>query len=476
MWSWSSVGAAALTAIVSVTALAQAPPGGSAAGLPVGRLEGADEPVFRQLPPPQRPPEQLPPLPVTQLDERPRAADLDGPRTVSITFAHPLPITEVLMLLVRGTPFSVVTEASVGGTFIGELKDLTMRQALEAVLFPLALDYSVEGNVIRVFERRPETRLFELNYLTVRRSMQRRLDATLTIGETTGAELFSATGADLFAEVDAGVRALLSPSGRSHVDRKAGLVQVTDFRDRLDRVAAYLDAVHVRVNRQVRLDARVFEVTVAQGAGVDWAAVAARAGSPLRAAAPGIATAGLRVDSLDALMKAIGEQGSVRMIASPQTLAMNNEPAVMRAGTNEVYFITHRRTPNTERAEAERIDEPTTVAEGLTLTVTPHISGDGIVQLNVAPSWSQKTGQVKSHDGSLVPVMRVSESDTLLRVQDGETVVISGLLQERMEARLSTGFSGLFGAQERRAVSVELVVLLTPTVVVPGAVVREGTR
>jgi MSHA biogenesis protein MshL len=463
----------ALAAGVSLAAQDPSGPTGGAAGLPVSRLEGAEEPAFRQVAPAPSRPEQLPPLPVTRLDERPRA-DLDGPRTVSVTFSQPLPITEVLMLLVRGTAFSVVTEASITGTFIGELKDLTMRQALEAVLFPLALDYVVEDNVIRVFERRPETRLFEVNYLTVRRSLQRRLDATLTIGEAPSAELFSATGSDVFAEVDAGVKALLSPSGRSHVDRKAGLVQVTDFRDRLDRVAAYLDAVHVRVNRQVRLDARVFEVTVAQGPGIDWTAVAGRVGSPLRAAAPGIATAGLRVESLAALVEAIGEQGVVRMIAAPHTLAMNNEPAVMRAGTDEVYFRHARTQTTTGRADAARIDEAVTVAEGLMLTVTPHISADGIVQLNVAPVWSQRTGQVKSPEGSLVPVLRVSESDTVLRVQDGETVVISGLLQERTEARLSTGFSGLFGAQERRTVSVELVVLLTPTVVVPGAGAREG--
>jgi type II secretory pathway component GspD/PulD (secretin) len=408
---------------------------------------------------------------VTQLDER--TASLDGPRRVSVTFSQPLPITEVLTLLTRGTPFSVVAEASVTGTFIGELKDLTMRQALEAVLFPEGLDYVVEESVIRVFPRRPETRLFEVNYLNIRRSLQRRVQASADIDEAdTGTELATSIASDLFADVDAGVQALLSASGRSHVDRKAGLVQVTDFAERLDRVSAYLEAVQVRVNRQVRLDARVFEVTLTEGTGIDWAAVAARAGASLRAAAPGVVTAGLRVGDLDVLVKAIAEQGSVRMIAAPQVVAMNNEPAVMRAGTNEVYFSRARTRGNADDVEGRAMS----VAQGLTLTVTPHIGADGIVQLNVAPTWAEKTGQVKSPAGDMVPVLRVSEADTLVRVQEGEAVVISGLLQERTEARMSSGFSGFFGAQQRRTVRVELVVLLSPSLVLPGVIGTEGLR
>ena len=47
---------------------------------------------------------------------------------------------------------------------------------------------------------------------------------------------------------------LLSPDAVFNIDRKAGLVQVTDFPERLDRVALYLDTVHDRVHRQVQID------------------------------------------------------------------------------------------------------------------------------------------------------------------------------------------------------------------------------
>ena len=90
---------------------------------------------------PQRP---MPTLPLTQLDERGQAADLDN-RTFSLTFAQPVPIKDLLILLVRGTSLSVVPDPAIAGAFIGELKNVTVRQALGLILRPLGLDYAVDA-------------------------------------------------------------------------------------------------------------------------------------------------------------------------------------------------------------------------------------------------------------------------------------------------------------------------------------------
>jgi hypothetical protein len=112
----------------------------------------------------------------------------------------------------------------------------------------------------------------------MKRAWQRR------VRSVSGDEAFPA--AELSASVQTGLlrtavrrRAqLLSPSGRMHVDSNAGVVQVTDFADRLDQVGLYLETVTLRASRQVRLDARVLEVTLGSPAGIDWTAVGARAG------------------------------------------------------------------------------------------------------------------------------------------------------------------------------------------------------
>jgi type II secretory pathway component GspD/PulD (secretin) len=116
------------------------------------------------------------------------------------------------------------------------------------------------------------------------------------------------------------------------------------------------------------------------------------------------------------------------------------------------------------------------ILEGLTLTVTAQIAADGIVHLSVAPTYAEKTGQSKSAAGDILPVLQVSEADTLVRVQDGDTVVISGFLQDRLQGKPGTGLAGFFGAQARETVKSELVILLTPVVVTAGNGSAAGGR
>jgi MSHA biogenesis protein MshL len=214
-------------------------------------------------------PGQMPTLPLTQLDDRALAADFDR-RTFSLTFAQAVPIKDLLLLLVRGTTLSVVPDPAIDGSFIGELKNVTVRQALELILRPLGLAYAVDGSVVRVFKRELETRIFDLNYIATERT------ASATVGGG-GASVSSSTKADVFDDLAKGVPTLLTGAASFNVDRKAGLLQVTDFPERLDRVSVYLDAVQDRVHRQVQIDALVIEVEPndEKAMGVDWTALAA---------------------------------------------------------------------------------------------------------------------------------------------------------------------------------------------------------
>ena len=369
---------------------------------------------------PQRP---MPTLPLTQLDERGQAADLDN-RTFSLTFAQPVPIKDLLILLVRGTSLSVVPDPAIAGAFIGELKNVTVRQALGLILRPLGLDYAVDAGVIRVFRREPETRIFDLDYVAAQRI------ASTTVGAENGksaASVSSASKSDVFEELAAGVKTLLSERAAFNVDRKAGLLQVTDFPERLDRVSLYLDAVQDRVHRQVRIDARIIEVEPADGKamGVDWAAVAAQmAGpdSPAPRAAARTIPAGLRVTDLTKLMSALEAQGKVTIVATPRLLTLNNEPSIVRTDT-------------------------------ITFAVTPQIAEDSVVTLSLS---------------QILRAPALIESDMLARVADGETLVLSGFvndreIRERRNVGLTGGWFGRGTVVTRKRV--ELVILLTPRIV-----------
>ena len=126
----------------------------------------------------------------------------------------------------------------------------------------------------------------------------------------------------------------------------------------------------------------------------------------------------LKPNGFTALMNALAAQGTVNVLSSPLITAMNNEPAVMRVGTTDAQTLT----------------------EGMTLRVTPQISADGIIHL------------------SINPIVSAREADTLVRVRQGETIVIAGWMIDRESTDA--------GKTTRR--KTDLVILLTPTIMGSG--------
>lgn len=393
---------------------------------------------------------QLPTLPLTQLDEGPPAVDLDN-RAFTLTFAQAVPIRDLLLLLVRGTSLSLAPDPAITGTFIGELKNVTVRQALGLILPPLGLDYRIDGAFVRVFRREPETRLFDVNYLATVRTGRTRVGGSAPGGSEAVVE--GTTSSDVFAEIADGVRTLLSEGAAFNVDRKAGLLQVSDFPERLDRVALYLDTVHDRVHRQVQIDVRVVEIELSDetAQSLDWEALAKRADSGAGAPAGRPNMSGLRVLDVSEFMTALSTQGRVSLVAMPRVLALNNEPALVRA---------------VSEAPAAKAGERPAVGS-VTLEVTPQIAGEGVITLSVSPI---VTIQDADQSGGTPAVTAIRETDTLARVADGETLVLGGFTRERetrerSNAGIRGGWFGRSTVVTRRRV--ELVIMLTPKILSP---------
>ena len=164
---------------------------------------------------------------------------------------------------------------------------------------------------------------------------------------------------NFYVDLAEGVRSLLSADGRMNLDRTAALLQVTDRPSRLARVEQYLEAVMLRVTRQVQIEAKIIEVELSDefSAGINWTAVfggltnSATASQTLAPATTSGFTRALNLGDFSALLNAFAAQGKVNVLSSPRFTAMNNEPAVMRIGTQDVFFIT-----TTQRRSAERPD------------------------------------------------------------------------------------------------------------------------
>jgi len=243
----------------------------------------------------------------------------------------------------------------------------------------------------------------------------------------------------------------------------------------------YIEAYETRALRQVRIVAKILEVELREefSAGIDWSLLLKNAGdavaitqrlAPTRGS--GAFTIGVNIKDFTGLLEAFAGQGRVNVMASPWVMAMNNEPAVMRVGTQDVYFVTTSQVDASSGQILQTVVTPQTINEGVTLSVTPQITADGVVNMSIMPSITERTGTATSRLGDQVPIVSVRETDTLVRVHEGETIVIAGLMQDRTSADTSKVpllgdiplVGGLFRREERSKRKTDLVILLTPTV------------
>ncbi|MEX8517283.1 MAG: pilus (MSHA type) biogenesis protein MshL [Leptothrix sp. (in: b-proteobacteria)] len=337
------------------------------------------------------------------------------------------------------------------------------------------------------------------------------------------AHVRTTSDADFWRDVDASLNAMLStPEGGAGQRRSvvlnpaAGVIVVRATPAELRQVEAYLKAVQLNIERQVMLEAKILEVELGQDAqtGINWSAfgralggalsigltqpgVALQAsgaigsdgqqiqpGSNLNASSSGRGFYGLAFQSANfaALLNFLDTQGRVQVLSSPRIATLNNQKAVLKVGSDELY-VTGVATSTVSSGNSTTSTPSVTLQpffSGIALDVTPQIDADGQVMLHVHPSISTVSEKQKNINlGSLgsyqlpLAASTISETDSIVRVRDGQIVAIGGLMTQQ-QSREVTGVTGLgelplIGGLFRQTSTVlrkrELVILMKPSVI-----------
>ncbi|MGY3902403.1 pilus (MSHA type) biogenesis protein MshL [Aeromonas lusitana] len=286
---------------------------------------------------------------------------------------------------------------------------------------------------------------------------------------------------------------------------QAGLVTVRAYPKELKAVREFLDQSGEHLKRQVVLEARILEVSLNEGyeQGVDWSGLSATwdgnkgitgggsllpspiASTPnqiFRALGGG---AGFTISdgNFNVAVSLLKTQGDVNTLSSPRVTATNNQKAVIKVGTDE-YFVTNASTTTTTSGNSAPIVTPnvelTPFFSGIALDVTPQIDEAGRVLLHIHPSVidteeQSKTINVGTADPLVLPLAKSSirESDTVVQANNGDIVVIGGLMKtDKQEIVSKVPLLGdipwvgeAFTNRRESTKKVELVILLKPTVV-----------
>ncbi len=156
-----------------------------------------------------------------------------------------------------------------------------------------------------------------------------------------------------------------------------------------------------------------------------------------------------------------------RLLADPMVTVVDREPAKIQIIT-EIPF-----QQLTQTGQGGNIGTTAFREAGVVLDVTPHIASDGTIQLDVTPSFSRLTGFTSGANPQ--PIIDKREAQTVVRVANGQTLVIGGLRQRTLITERRGipylkdvwGFGKLFSASDTTVRESELVVFLSTELVMP---------
>ena len=450
---------------------------------------------------PAKPPD-LEELLVTQVEEKRKLEE----RLLSFSVKG-VDVKEVLQGLAQASDLNFVFDPDISGSVTIDLKDVTLADALEMILGPLGLEYRRERNVIRVRKPQLETRIFSLDYVNLTRSGTSTMSVSAsaassggtTTGTTTGPTAVVGGGltggsvsvdskqreTEFYKDIAEDLKPLLSPQGRLAVNKQSGTVAVTDFPANLRQVAAFLEKVTGTILRQVVINAQVLEVALSDSFrfGIDWTVIAEILASQgtltaLQRLSPntGLFRIGVTGSDYSVIIDTISTQGEVNVLSNPRVTALNNQKAVIRVARDDVFFVTQVSIVEQGGQLIERTTQtvPQVVSIGVTLDVTPQIASDGTVTMHIHPIVTDKLGDAVAPTGETAPIVSIRETDTLVRVADGQTVIIGGLMEDKDDDRVEKVpvlgdiplLGGLFRKTTKTGRKSELVILLTPTVLI----------
>ncbi len=416
-------------------------------------------------------------------------------------------LVEVLRMLSLQSQKNIVASKEVRGTITANLYDVTVREALDAILHANGYAYREKGNFIYVYttkeiaeiekaERQMKTEVFRVFY-TPAANAANMIKPVLSLA---GGQVAVTTPPKVGISSSAA-----GGGGNDHADDE--ILVVTDYPENIEAARKILAEVDRRP-QQILLEAVILRAVLNEDnalgvdftvlGGVDFTTLTsagqntgnALSGTIKDAAPPGdplapnpqdivannysaggtgftqnVPAGGLRVgfvsNNVSVFLSALEQITDTTVLANPKILALNKQQGEVFVGNEDGYYT----TLTTETSTSQSVESLKT---GTRLIFRPFISSDGYIRMEVHPEDSD--GQVKANG---LPSKTTTEVTSNVMIKDGHTIVIGGLFRESTSsAKSQVPFLGnlplagaLFKSQRDRTVREEVIILLTPHIV-----------
>jgi general secretion pathway protein D len=429
-------------------------------------------------------------------------------------------VRELLFAMARDAGINIDVPNTVAGAVSINAINQTLPQILERIARQVDITWSFDrADYLIVQPDLPVWRNYRIDYVNMSRSAQSEVSVSTAVtggvGDDTGGEegnnsttmLAQSTANAFWDTLSANLSTLLGEGGADQqaassivVSPESGLVSVRATNREHEAIFDFIESVRTRSLYQVMIEATVVEVNLGDRyqAGVDWSALARDSGQinftqslsglNLDTAPTNILTIDKSAgpDAISATIRALSQFGDLRVLSSPKLMALNNQTAMLRVVDNRIYFTIEVEAGFPATATSPAIaptftSEVHTVPVGFTMAVTPQISEDDQITLNVRPTISRILRFVDDPNPALatasvvnaIPELQIREIESVLKVESGEIAILGGLMQDTIDSDVA-GIPGvnrvpivgdLFNYRDDNTIKTELIIFIRPFVV-----------
>ncbi len=171
--------------------------------------------------------------------------------------------------------------------------------------------------------------------------------------------------------------------------------------------------------------------------------------------------------SFNATLEALVLGNKARILANPRIAVLDGQTASIHVGDTIRYLAQRTVGINGTTVQIGSVEA------GVVVQVAPRIGGDNVITLDVRPRVNVVTGYTATGDGGQVPNTSERSVETVVRLRDGETLAIGGLIRdedvEGMQKVPGLGdlpfLGSLFKFRSRQKKASEVLIFITPTLV-----------
>ena len=267
------------------------------------------------------------------------------------------------------------------------------------------------------------------------------------------------------------LRPRLTPElGQIYSDKMARKLVIVDYPSVVDEIAGIVREYDMPI-RQVLLEAKIIQVSKSDEVrtGVDWSVLEDKINItnyfPALADGANGTTVNFGDQKYDVIMDAMETYGKTELLSSPRIVVVDGGTGYIHVGSQEPYKTTTTRM--NASGITDTFEEVVVLDVGIKLEVEARILGDDMIFLKVSPEVSSVSGEKSG-----VPVIDATTIQTSLTIQDGNTVILGGLIEdEKRVVRKGIPLLSriplikyLVSSNVEETVKSELIILLTPSI------------